>query len=679
NEFLFFQYGSGPPSAHLVDSQQRGLVLHRGASFGYTPDVNDYQDDAEDYAAYFNPHFHWLGWTPVDPAWVAFGNHDVETTENWVDSPTSGSEADDPGLSLAGYFLEETWRSTAVKLERLACSTDWYGPNSLTPSLGHIPFGCHESHQVANPILRSQLGWLSWFTAVLFEWQRVFVNSLRLDERDRRGFLYNLTRDYHDSNFYFLMYHKKETGRFHITARRETSMSSLPSYSLWKDDLDRYDAFFQDTRFGKVGDVLTEFLHFGARVLDFRHERRGVRKTSHVGKRTVTTVTFLRHNPIRPNPHKFQLSDFGNENDLFRLDSFLARERARYRYAPRPDRSFNSYNGVANDKSTAVIHPVHSAPPSLVPGRGRPMSPTRRSGSTADQGFTSRWVSSMAAAGPREPRSLDGRRRASPPRSSPHRRRSLSSSTRSSYSSRSTASEKSSDHGYEPIDVDQTDHALLLSRDDAVREIRSWAISSQVSEFSTPGRGSADWYWKCALLRMKAWAACLAFTDIVEVLNFAICYGVPFHLGLQVDMSESEATALDAMYSPGFVESPLDYGSGGAPLYARYLSKVRELLRRPHATGYVAQVYDTLLVDRLRLGPSHQSEDKRDVRRRSGFISRNDPALDLFLWPLPTWIEEESLHYHGAWTRGFYAFLENLRSAIVEKKRYTWRTESQWR
>ncbi|KAF8190030.1 hypothetical protein K438DRAFT_1832515 [Mycena galopus ATCC 62051] len=844
-----------------------------GLPLDIPPDVNDYvlkndhngfrikmkQDDTADYAAYFNPHFHWLGWSPTqelrtpvvggdeayqDPAWVAFGNHDVETTENWVDSPTSGSEADDPGLSLARYFLKETWRSTAVKLserilvvsQRLARGTDWYGPNLLTPSLGHIPFGvndralgeCHESHQVANrrvrqvkAILRSQLGWLSWFTAVLFEWQQglpvadeVFVNSLRLDERDRQvPFHYAWTSA------------EKETGRFRrcspeflselqdITARGETSMSSLPSYSLWKDDLDRYDAFFQDTRFGKVGDVLTEFrpdwsyylvegVHFGARVLDFRHERRvcaerfkGVRKTSHVGKRTVTTVTFLRHNPIRvddppnlrrqPNPHKFQLSDFGNvaspnegeENNLFRLDSFLARERARYRYAPRPDRSFNSYNGVANDKSTAVIHPAHSAPPSLVPGRGsimgergcsrvyergprsrEPMSPTRRSGSTADQGFTLRWVSSMAAAGyagplrrrnsrsvrPREcrdagrlrARSLDGCRRASPPRSSPHRRRSLSSSTRSSFSLRSTASGKSSDCDYKPINVDQTDHALLLSRDDAVQEIKSWAISSQVSEFSTPGRGSADWYWKVrwlnatmllckderALLHMKAWAACLAFTDIVEVLNFAICYGVPFQLfvkqsevqslGLQVDMSESEAMALDAMYSPGFVESPLDYGSGGAPLYARYLSKVHELLRRPHATGfiylgglpsYVAQVYDTLLVDRLRLGPSHQvtnfgrgeflldkSEDKQEfyvtdqvsdgeVRSLCGFISRNDPALDLFLWPLPTWIEEDSLHYHGAWTRGFYAFLENLRSAIVEKKRYRWRTESQWR
>ncbi|KAJ7880242.1 hypothetical protein B0H14DRAFT_2566310 [Mycena olivaceomarginata] len=94
--------------------------------------------------------------------------------------------------------------------------------------------------------------------------------------------------------------------------------------------------------------------------------------------------------------------------------------------------------------------------------------------------------------------------------------------------------------------------------------------------------------------------------------------------------------------------------------------------------------------DRLRLGPSHQitnfgrgevlldtANGKREffvtdqvsegeICSLCGFISRGDPAADLFLWPLPTWIEEESLHYHGTWTRGFFSFLENL-------------TELQWR
>ncbi|KAJ7859780.1 hypothetical protein B0H14DRAFT_2350967 [Mycena olivaceomarginata] len=166
------------------------------------------------------------------------------------------------------------------------------------------------------------------------------------------------------------------------------------------------------------------------------------------------------------------------------------------------------------------------------------------------------------------------------------------------------------------------------------------------------------------------------------------------------------------MYSPEFTESPLEYGTGGASLYARYLTKVKEVLQRPHATGliylgglpsFVAQVYDPQLMDRLRLGPSYQitnfgrgevllntANGKREflvadqvsegeIRSLCGFISKGDPAADLFLWPLPTWIEEESLHYHGAWTRGFYSFLENLRVSVVEKKRYTWRTELQWR
>ncbi|KAJ7353093.1 hypothetical protein DFH08DRAFT_661008, partial [Mycena albidolilacea] len=127
------------------------------------------------------------------------------------------------------------------------------------------------------------------------------------------------------------------------------------------------------------------------------------------------------------------------------------------------------------------------------------------------------------------------------------------------------------------------------------------------------------------ILRMKVWAACLNFTDMVEVLNFALRYGVAFQLfvklsevhdlGLKVDLPASEVDALAAMYSPEFTESPLEYGTGGASLYARYLTKVKEVLRRPHATGFiylgglpsfVAQVYDPQLMDRLRLGPSHQ-------------------------------------------------------------------------
>ncbi|KAF8163901.1 hypothetical protein K438DRAFT_2025406 [Mycena galopus ATCC 62051] len=534
----FFSFNTDPDRPLPIWSKRNGVdwCSIGGVPLDIPPDVNNYvlktdhngfrtkmkSDSAEEYAAYFNPHFHWLGWSPTrelqtaivpgnssyeDPAWVAFGSEDVETTEKWVDTLSSGSERDDPGVSLAGYLLDERWKVTAVKLsehmlevsERLARGTDWYGPNSTTESLGHIPFGVdrrglelsYESHHTTNvcakkakSVLRSQLGWLDWFTAVLFEWSRglsmvdeVFISSLHLSERNRRGFLYNLTRDYHNSNFYFLMHHKvpfhyawtateKETGRFQrcspefleelqgITARRETNMSSLPSYSLWREDLDRYDVFFQDTRFGKVGQILTEFhpdwsyylvegVHFGARVINYRHERRvfaerfkGLVKTVRLGKHSSTTVTFLRHNPIRvddppnqcqqPNPHRFQLSDFGRtaspnegeENELFGLSSFQAPERARFRYAPRPDRSFNSYNGEPNDKSTAVIHPAHSAPSSLIPatdsvfvGRGRsrayeggartrePMSPMRRSGTTEDSGFASRWVRTMAAAG----------------------------------------------------------------------------------------------------------------------------------------------------------------------------------------------------------------------------------------------------------------------------------------
>jgi hypothetical protein len=100
--------------------------------------------------------------------------------------------------------------------------------------------------------------------------------------------------------------------------------------------------------------------------------------------------------------------------------------------------------------------------------------------------------------------------------------------------------------------------------------------------------------------------------------------------------------------------------------------------------SFIMQVYDPQPMDQLHLGSSHQITNfghgevllntlngkheflvmdqvsKGEICTLCGFISRGNPAADLFLWPLPTWIEEESLHYHGACTRGFYLFLENL-------------------
>jgi hypothetical protein len=211
----FFSYNADPNRPVPIWSVRNGVdwCSIGGLPLDIPPDVNDYilkmdhhgfqtkmkQNEADQYAAYFNPHFHWLGWSPTqelstpvapsnqdyrDPAWVAFGEGEVGTMEVWVDTPTSGSKVDDPQESLAGYRLDEEWRSTAGKMsermrelsECLACGTDWYGPNSTMESLGHIPFGvdrrglgacCESIHSTesratqAKSILRSQMGWLA--------------------------------------------------------------------------------------------------------------------------------------------------------------------------------------------------------------------------------------------------------------------------------------------------------------------------------------------------------------------------------------------------------------------------------------------------------------------------------------------------------------------------------------
>ncbi|KAJ7918333.1 hypothetical protein B0H13DRAFT_1869513 [Mycena leptocephala] len=150
-------------------------------------------------------------------------------------------------------------------------------------------------------------------------------------------------------------------------------------------------------------------------------------------------------------------------------------------------------------------------------------------------------------------------------------------------------------------------------------------------------------------------------------------------------------STLEAIYSLGFTETFLEFGSGGAACYARYLSMILALLSRPHAVAFIAaggilsflaQLYDKELVLRFLEGPSLQVTEyakgktcwinngledevwtsdqisEGEISILLGHVVTGNPSTDTFLWPHPSWLEQESDHFHGAWTAGAYSFLK---------------------
>jgi hypothetical protein len=141
--------------------------------------------------------------------------------------------------------------------------------------------------------LLSLLGFVTWMLSVvqlkdskLSTGDQLYLQQLHLDDRPRTGVVFNLTRDQHEINFphwvnngvafhyvwtseeaknkHFLRFspgYYEEVVRLREEAKgNEVSVEDLPSYSLWKDDLDGSDWIGQNLRAGKVGTVEKHFL-----------------------------------------------------------------------------------------------------------------------------------------------------------------------------------------------------------------------------------------------------------------------------------------------------------------------------------------------------------------------------------------------------------------------------------
>ncbi|KAJ7601704.1 hypothetical protein DFH06DRAFT_1352188 [Mycena polygramma] len=396
------------------------------------------------YAAIYSPTEHYLGWMPMkaledveDPAAIAFDATPVDLYDHYTDVQRAGGSDDSGSPRFVGYYFKEEWVNNIAYLSgrlrhivvTLALSTDWYGPNAWTLEVGDLPgemdyqllrmFQTNRAEASrtsgeARRCLLALMAFIAWFTSILPSWRdelqqddKELVESLRLEERRKRGYAFKLSRDYHEWNVQHLLEHdigchyiwtddEKCSGRFvryspefwgeYMALRRETNtsgpldLSALPSYAKWQSDLNRFDVFFQDKMMGRPGEVITafnsacdyrivDFLYYGARVLENWHVLRAYaeRMKAKIVRAKIPNAndvcTFYRQDPIaqdepadarpRLEERPFKLTDFANEEvgakvseeEAYFESTVIIRERVKNRYAPRSNRVYNTFNG----------------------------------------------------------------------------------------------------------------------------------------------------------------------------------------------------------------------------------------------------------------------------------------------------------------------------------------------
>ena len=190
-------------------------------------------------------------------------------------------------------------------------------------------------------------------------------------------------------------------------------------------------------------------------------------------------------------------------------------------------------------------------------------------------------------------------------------------------------------------------------------------------------------------VRIRYWSICSSgISTISQILERAIMHGVRFAIGIQAKdieifrpekLSETDRLLSSRTYEPGFIESTLELGSGPA-FTDRYLGKLADILRRPHAqaliglggpASWIARTYGDNLVHKFMTGPSLQvtfhekgyfdSKDRKPAFARCdeltpgeldlvfGHIHSGGGDHDKWVFPTPELLDELCDHWSGKW------------------------------
>ncbi|KAF8145903.1 hypothetical protein K438DRAFT_1991367 [Mycena galopus ATCC 62051] len=150
-----------------------------------------------------------------------------------------------------GYILEDAWREPILYISRilndvtmnLVVKTEFYGstggivrfcdlPELLKEdALSGLRISDEEAQEMANDgrrVVLSQVGFLTWLISAFPSWDTVaidsdrdFAESLRLEEHEKRGYVFDLRRDRHEFNVRHLINHQIPFHYAWITAESE--------------------------------------------------------------------------------------------------------------------------------------------------------------------------------------------------------------------------------------------------------------------------------------------------------------------------------------------------------------------------------------------------------------------------------------------------------------------------
>ena len=321
--------------------------------------------------------------------------------------------------------------------------------------------------------------------------------------------------------------------------------------------------------------------------------------------------------------------------------------------------------------------------------------------------YTSRWVEEMARSSQESSRSSS--RFASEERSRRRGRRFANPDPTFSRRGERSASPC-------PI-VRRAPGATEVLRESLVRELRhkglkfvekkpTWYMTNDMSWNPMLLQHGVLMFWDLeSQVRMRYWSICCPeISTLSQIFERAIMHGVRFAIGIRAKeielfrpekLSETDRLLSSCTYEPGFVETTLELGSGPA-FSDRYLGKLADIMRRPHAraliglggpASWIARTYGDDLVQKFMTGPSLQvtfhekgfldSKDRKPAFARCdeltpgeldlifGHIRSGGGDQDKWVYPTPELLDELCDHWSGQWNEQLEFVFQEIRKELL--------------
>jgi len=270
----------------------------------------------------------------------------------------------------------------------------------------------------------------------------------------------------------------------------------------------------------------------------------------------------------------------------------------------------------------------------------------------------------------------------------------------------------------------QVSHETLVKKlhhrgADLVQQRPTWYLTEEMTWNPLLLQSGILMFWDLeSQVHIRYWLICSpGISTISQILERAIMHGVRFAIGIQVKdievfrpekLSKTDPLLSSRTYKPGFIESTLELGLGPA-FTDRYLGKLADILRRPHAraliglggpASWIAQTYGDNLVQKFMTGPSLQVTfhkkgyfDSKDRKPAFAHCDKLMPGkLDLvfshicsgggdhnkWVFPTPELLDELCDHWSGEWNNQLEFVFQEIQKELMSPNTRP-RSRGDWR